>query len=117
MEIILLLVEFPKTSVQKPKVLEMPKCSCLEKIPRSFLLTLVIREIKKVKSLNFFHIPEDTYVDMYVYHIFIFLDSYTTIPGSKVRHVDVGSVLNITCLVVNYPLKLDYIIFYHNDKV
>jgi len=44
------------------------------------------------------------------------VDSYTTIPGSKVRHVDVGSVLNITCLVVNYPLKLDYIIFYHNDK-
>ena len=69
MEIILLLVEFPKTSVQKPKVLEMPKCSCLKKIPTSFFLTLnVIREIKKVKSLNFFHIPEDTYVDMYVYH-------------------------------------------------
>ena len=68
MEIILLLVEFPKTSVQKPKVLEMPKCSCLKKIPTSFLLTLkVIREIKKVKSLNFFHIPEDTYVYMYVF--------------------------------------------------
>ena len=45
------------------------------------------------------------------------LDSYTVIPGSPVRHVDVGSVLNITCLVVNFPLKLDYIIFYHNDKV
>ena len=44
-------------------------------------------------------------------------DSYTMIPGSAVRHVDVGSVLNITCLVVNYPLKLDYVIFYHNDKV
>lgn len=44
------------------------------------------------------------------------VDSYTVIPGSPVRHVDVGSVLNITCLVVNFPLKLDYIIFYHNDK-
>ena len=44
-------------------------------------------------------------------------DSYTMIPGSAVRHVDVGSVLNITCLVVNYPLKLDYVIFYHNDQV
>lgn len=44
------------------------------------------------------------------------VDSYTTIPGSPVRHVDVGSVLNITCLVVNFPLKLDYIIFYHNEK-
>ena len=48
---------------------------------------------------------------------FSLLDSYTVIPGSPVRHVDVGSVLNITCLVVNFPLKLDYIIFYHNDKV
>ena len=48
MEIILLLVEFPKTSVQKQKVLEMPKCSCLKKIPTSFLSTLrIIREIKK----------------------------------------------------------------------
>jgi len=44
------------------------------------------------------------------------VDSFTTIPGSSVRHVDVGSVLNLTCLVVNFPLKLDYIIFYHNDK-
>jgi len=44
------------------------------------------------------------------------VDSFTTLPGSMVRHVDVGSVLNITCLVVNYPLKLEYIIFYHNNK-
>lgn len=44
------------------------------------------------------------------------VDSFTTLPGSLVRHVDVGSVLNITCLVVNYPLKLEYIIFYHNNK-
>lgn len=44
------------------------------------------------------------------------VDSYTTIPGSAVRHVDEGSLLNISCLVVNFPLKLDYIIFYHNDK-
>jgi len=44
------------------------------------------------------------------------VDSFTTIPGSGVRHIDVGSVLNITCLVVNYPLKLEYIIFYHNNK-
>ena len=44
-------------------------------------------------------------------------DSYTLIPGSAVRHVDEGSLLNISCLVVNFPLKLDYILFYHNDKV
>ena len=44
-------------------------------------------------------------------------DSYTTIPGNAVRHVDAGSLLNITCLVVNFPLKLDYMIFYHNDQV
>lgn len=44
------------------------------------------------------------------------VDSFTTLPGSLVRHVDVGSVLNITCLVVNYPLKLEYVIFYHNNK-
>jgi len=44
------------------------------------------------------------------------VDSFTTLPGSLVRHVDVGSVLNISCLVVNYPLKLEYIIFYHNNK-
>jgi len=44
------------------------------------------------------------------------VDSFTTLPGSSVRHVDVGSVLNITCLVVNYPLKLEYILFYHNNK-
>ena len=28
-----------------------------------------------------------------------------------------GSGLNITCAVINYPLKLEYIIFYHNNKV
>ena len=44
-------------------------------------------------------------------------ESYTTLLGSLVRHVDVGSGLNITCAVVNYPLKLEYIIFYHNNKV
>jgi len=44
------------------------------------------------------------------------VDSYTTLPGSLVRHVDVGSALNITCLVVNYPLSLEYVIFYHNNK-
>ena len=44
-------------------------------------------------------------------------DSYTTIPGNAVRHVDAGSLLNISCLVVNFPLKLDYMIFYHNDQV
>ena len=37
--------------------------------------------------------------------------------GSPVRHVDVGSGLNITCAVYNYPLKLEYMIFYHNNKV
>ena len=47
----------------------------------------------------------------------IYLESYTTLLGSLVRHVDVGSGLNITCAVVNYPLKLEYIIFYHNNKV
>lgn len=44
------------------------------------------------------------------------VESYTTLLGSLVRHVDVGSGLNITCAVVNYPLKLEYIIFYHNNK-
>ena len=44
-------------------------------------------------------------------------DSYTTIPGNAVRHVDAGSLLNISCRVVNFPLKLDYMIFYHNDQV
>lgn len=44
------------------------------------------------------------------------VDSYTTIPGNAVRHVDAGSLLNISCRVVNFPLKLDYMIFYHNDQ-
>lgn len=44
------------------------------------------------------------------------VDSFTILPGSSVRHVDVGSGINITCVVINYPLKLEYIIFYHNNK-
>jgi len=44
------------------------------------------------------------------------VDSFTTIPGNAVRHVDAGSLLNLTCRVVNFPLKLDYMIFYHNDQ-
>ena len=47
----------------------------------------------------------------------LYSESYTTLLGSLVRHVDVGSGLNITCAVINYPLKLEYIIFYHNNKV
>ena len=55
----------------------------------------------------------------YVTHLRIcfLIDSFTTLSGSFVWHVDAGSVLNISCLVVNYSLKLEYIIFYQNNKV
>lgn len=44
-------------------------------------------------------------------------DAFTKIIGSRERHIDFGSLLNLTCAVANYPLELPYILWYHNHKL
>ena len=49
--------------------------------------------------------------------VFVVSDALTTILGSKERHINYKSRLNLTCLVTNYPLDKPYILWYKDQKV